>query len=45
VLDVASRAATKLTTFNDALFNGLLMNEAEEIWYDSFDGRASRAGS
>jgi dipeptidyl aminopeptidase/acylaminoacyl peptidase len=38
VLDVASRNATKLTTFNDELFNGLLMNEAEEIWYDSFDG-------
>jgi dipeptidyl aminopeptidase/acylaminoacyl peptidase len=39
VLDVAARNATKLTTFNDELFNGLLMNEAEEIWYDSFDGK------
>jgi dipeptidyl aminopeptidase/acylaminoacyl peptidase len=38
VLDVALRKPVKLTTFNDALFDGLLMNEAEEIWYDSFDG-------
>ncbi|MBA3886936.1 MAG: S9 family peptidase [Acidobacteria bacterium] len=38
VLDVASRSATKLTTFNDALFDGLTMNEAEEICYPSFDG-------
>ena len=29
----------KLTTFNDELFNQLTMNEPEEIWYPSFDGR------
>ena len=40
VLDAASPAATKqLTTFNDALFGQLTMNEAEELWYTSFDGR------
>jgi dipeptidyl aminopeptidase/acylaminoacyl peptidase len=38
LLDVAARKPAKLTTFNDALFDGLMMNEAEEIWYDSFDG-------
>ena len=29
----------KLTSFNDALFGELTMNEPEEIWYPSFDGR------
>ncbi|MCA1563040.1 MAG: prolyl oligopeptidase family serine peptidase [Acidobacteria bacterium] len=29
----------KLTTFNDELFGELTMNEPEEIWYPSFDGR------
>ena len=28
----------KITAFNDELFNSLLMNEPEEIWYASFDG-------
>ena len=32
-------AAKKLTSFNDELFNGLAMNDPEEIWYTSFDGR------
>ncbi len=32
-------APRKLTTFNDALFGELKMNEPEEIWYQSFDGR------
>ena len=32
-------APRKLTTFNDALFAELKMNEPEEIWYPSFDGR------
>jgi Tol biopolymer transport system component len=45
VLDVSSRDATKLTTFNDELFDGLLMNEPEEIWYDSSTASGSRAGS
>ena len=48
VLDTGSAAATpkKLTTFNDALFGQLSMNEPEEIWYTSFDGRGnSRDGS
>ena len=41
VLDTASPGAApkKLTTFNDALFGQLSMNEPEEIWYTSFDGR------
>ena len=32
-------APEKLTAFNDELFKQLTMNEPEEIWYDSFDGR------
>jgi dipeptidyl aminopeptidase/acylaminoacyl peptidase len=29
----------KLTSFNDELFKSLTMNEAEEFWYTSFDGK------
>ena len=29
----------KRTSFNDELFNQLTMNEPEEIWYTSFDGK------
>jgi dipeptidyl aminopeptidase/acylaminoacyl peptidase len=32
-------APRRLTTFNDDLFGRLTMNEPEEIWYTSFDGR------
>jgi dipeptidyl aminopeptidase/acylaminoacyl peptidase len=40
VVNLAAPAAmTKLTSFNDALFSQLTMNEPEEIWYASFDGR------
>ena len=40
ILDASAPAAPKqLTTFNDALFGQLTMNEAEELWYTSFDGR------
>ena len=40
MLDAASPAAPKkLTTFNDALFGQLTMNEPEEMWYTSFDGQ------
>jgi dipeptidyl aminopeptidase/acylaminoacyl peptidase len=40
VLDATTSAAPKkLTTFNDALFAQLTMNEPEELWYTSFDGR------
>jgi dipeptidyl aminopeptidase/acylaminoacyl peptidase len=40
ILDAASPAAPrKLTTFNDPLFADLTMNEPEEMWYTSFDGR------
>ena len=40
VADAADGAKPrKLTTFNDELFNQLTMNEPEEIWYTSFDGR------
>ncbi|HET7218368.1 MAG TPA: S9 family peptidase [Vicinamibacterales bacterium] len=39
-IDTASPAAPKkLTSFNDELFGQLTMNEPEEIWYSSFDGR------
>jgi dipeptidyl aminopeptidase/acylaminoacyl peptidase len=34
-----SGAPRKLTGFNDELFNTLTMNEPEEIWYSSVDGR------
>jgi dipeptidyl aminopeptidase/acylaminoacyl peptidase len=40
VLDpAAGQAPKKLTTFNDALFGELTMNEPEEFWCNSFDGR------
>lgn len=40
VLDTGAAAAPKkLTTFNDELFGQLTLNEPEEIWYSSFDGR------
>ncbi|HXH36044.1 MAG TPA: hypothetical protein VNJ54_16820, partial [Plantibacter sp.] len=39
VVSVNGGASKKLTTFNDALFNDITMNEPEEIWYPSFDGR------
>jgi len=40
VLDAVSSATPKkLTTFNEELFGQLTMNEPEEIWYSSFDGR------
>jgi dipeptidyl aminopeptidase/acylaminoacyl peptidase len=39
VTDGPSGTPRKLTAFNDALFAGLTMNEPEEIWYQSFDGR------
>jgi dipeptidyl aminopeptidase/acylaminoacyl peptidase len=39
VLDAAGGTPRKLTTFNDELFGQLSMNEPEEIWYTSFDGR------
>lgn len=36
---ITGNKPTRLTMFNDELFNGLSMNEPEEIWYSSFDGR------
>ena len=40
VIDSAAGASPrKLTTFNDEIFGQLTMNEPEEIWYSSFDGR------
>jgi dipeptidyl aminopeptidase/acylaminoacyl peptidase len=40
VVDAASSATPrKLTSFNDELFGQLTMNEPEELWYASFDGR------
>jgi dipeptidyl aminopeptidase/acylaminoacyl peptidase len=35
----AATAPAKLTSFNDELFGQITMNEPEEIWYSSFDGR------
>ena len=32
-------APTRLTSFNDALFNTLTLTEPEEFWYTSFDGK------
>jgi dipeptidyl aminopeptidase/acylaminoacyl peptidase len=37
--DSPGAAPRKLTTFNDQLFGELKMNEPEEIWYSSFDGK------
>jgi dipeptidyl aminopeptidase/acylaminoacyl peptidase len=34
-----SAKPVKLTSFNDELFGQLTMNEPEEIWYTSFDGK------
>jgi dipeptidyl aminopeptidase/acylaminoacyl peptidase len=39
VMSAAGGISKKLTSFNDPLFNELTMNEPEEIWYSSFDGR------
>ena len=40
VIDTQSAgAATKITTFNDDLFKQLTLNEPEELWYSSFDGK------
>jgi dipeptidyl aminopeptidase/acylaminoacyl peptidase len=39
VIDGATGGVQKLTTFNDELFAQLAMNEPEEFWYRSFDGR------
>jgi len=39
VSDGPGTAPRKLTSFNDPLFGELKMNEPEEIWYSSFDGK------
>ncbi len=39
VLDGPAASPTKVTSFNDELFNALTLTEPEEIWYPSFDGR------
>jgi dipeptidyl aminopeptidase/acylaminoacyl peptidase len=36
---VDDTAPRKVTSFNDELFGQLSLNEPEEIWYTSFDGR------
>jgi dipeptidyl aminopeptidase/acylaminoacyl peptidase len=38
-IDVATGKATKLTSFNDSLFNELDLTKAEDVWYTSFDGK------
>src|SRR5262245_61077568 len=45
VLDRATPGATpkQLTNLNDELFSKLNLNEPEEIWYDSFDGKRIQA--
>ena len=39
LLDAATRKLTRLTRVNEALFAQLDLSKAEEIWYDSFDGK------
>jgi len=39
VVSASGGQSKKLTTFNDELFNSLIMSEPEEIWYTSFDGK------
>ncbi len=38
-IDAATGKATRLTSFNEALFNQLDLTPAEDVWYTSFDGR------
>ena len=38
-VDLAAGKATRLTSFNDALFAGLDLTPAEDVWYTSFDGK------
>jgi len=42
-VDPATGKATRLTSFNDALFNGLELAPAEDVWYTSFDGKKIHA--
>jgi dipeptidyl aminopeptidase/acylaminoacyl peptidase len=39
LLDTASGKLTQLTRVNDELFSQLNLNDPEEIWYTSFDGK------
>jgi dipeptidyl aminopeptidase/acylaminoacyl peptidase len=43
VLDSATGTMTKLTGFNDALFDQLTLSAPEEFWYSSFDGKRIQA--
>lgn len=38
-VDLATGKGTRLTSFNDALFAGLDLTPAEDVWYTSFDGK------
>jgi dipeptidyl aminopeptidase/acylaminoacyl peptidase len=38
-VDVATGKAMRLTSFNEALFAGLNLTPAEDVWYTSFDGK------
>ena len=38
-VDAATGKATRLTSFNDDLFNQLDLTPAEDVWYTSFDGK------
>lgn len=38
-VDVATGKASRLTSFNEALFAGLELTPAEDVWYTSFDGK------
>lgn len=38
-VDLATGKATRLTAFNEALFAGLDLTPAEDVWYTSFDGK------
>ncbi len=38
-VDAATGKATRLTSFNDELFNQLDITPAEDVWYTTFDGK------
>ncbi len=42
-VDAATGKTTRLTSFNDELFNTLDLTPADDVWYASFDGRKIHA--
>ncbi|HEY3440589.1 MAG TPA: S9 family peptidase [Paludibaculum sp.] len=43
LLNTDTKALTRLTNINEALFSQLKLTEPEMIWYDSFDGKKIQA--